>query len=68
MNFDVLIVGGSAGGTAAAMAAAEAGASVCLIEETDWLGGQLTAQGVCTPDEQQHIETFGGTQIGRAHV
>lgn len=62
MNFDVLIVGGSAGGTAAAMAAAEAGASVCLIEETDWLGGQLTAQGVCTPDEQQHIETFGGTR------
>jgi hypothetical protein len=62
MNFDVLVVGGSAGGTAAAMAAAEAGVSVCLIEETDWLGGQLTTQGVCTPDEQQHIETFGGTR------
>lgn len=44
------------------MAAAEAGVSVCLIEETDWLGGQLTTQGVCTPDEQQHIETFGGTR------
>jgi hypothetical protein len=62
MNFDVLIIGGTAGGTAAAMAAAEAGASVCLVEETDWLGGQLTTQGVCTPDEQQHIETFGGTR------
>ncbi len=62
MNFDVLIVGGSAGGTAAALAAAEAGVSVCLVEETDWLGGQLTTQGVCTPDEQQHIETFGGTR------
>jgi len=62
MNFDVLIIGGTAGGTAAAWAAAEAGASVCLVEETDWLGGQLTTQGVCTPDEQQHIETFGGTR------
>ncbi len=62
MQFDLLIVGGSAGGTAAALAAAEAGASVCLVEETDWLGGQLTTQGVCTPDEQQHIETFGGTR------
>jgi hypothetical protein len=62
MNFDVLIIGGTAGGTAAALAAAEAGVSVCLIEETDWLGGQLTTQGVCTPDEQQHIETFGGTR------
>ncbi len=62
MNFDVLIIGGTAGGTAAAWAAAEAGASVCLVEETDWIGGQLTTQGVCTPDEQQHIETFGGTR------
>ena len=62
MIFDVLVVGGSAGGTAAALAAAEAGVSVCLVEETDWLGGQLTTQGVCTPDEQQHIETFGGTR------
>ena len=62
MIYDVLVVGGSAGGTAAALAAAEAGVSVCLVEETDWLGGQLTTQGVCTPDEQQHIETFGGTR------
>ncbi len=59
---DILIVGGSAGGTAAALAAAEAGANVCLLEETGWLGGQLTTQGVCTPDEQRHIETFGGTR------
>jgi len=44
------------------VAAAEAGAAVCLLEETDWLGGQLTTQGVCTPDEQPHIETFGGTR------
>ena len=59
---DVLIVGGTAGGTAAALAAVEAGAQVCLIEHGAWLGGQLTTQGVCTPDEHQHIETFGGTR------
>ncbi|HLK55010.1 MAG TPA: FAD-dependent oxidoreductase [Chthonomonadaceae bacterium] len=58
---DVLIVGGGAGGTAAALAASGAGVHVCLLEQTEWLGGQLTTQGVCTPDEQQHIETFGGT-------
>lgn len=62
MNYDILIIGGTAGGTAAALAAAEAGMSVCLVEETSWLGGQLTTQGVCTPDEQQYIETFGGTR------
>src|SRR5579884_652657 len=59
---DILIVGGGTGGTAAAIAAAEAGAQVCLLEETGWLGGQLTTQGVCTPDEQTYIETFGGTR------
>jgi len=59
---DILIVGASTGGTAAALAAAAAGAQVCLLEETGWLGGQLTTQGVCTPDEQAYIETFGGTR------
>ncbi len=62
MQCDIVIVGGSAGGCAAALAATEAGASVCLLEAGNWLGGQLTAQGVCTPDEQAHIETFGGTR------
>ncbi len=62
MKCDVLIVGGGTGGTAAALAAAENGAIVCLLEESQQLGGQLTSQGVCTPDEQQHIETFGGTR------
>ena len=32
-----------------------------LLEETDWLGGQLTAQGVSALDEHEHIEAFGGT-------
>ena len=58
---DVLVVGGGTGGVAAALAAARRGQRVCLIEETDWLGGQLTAQGVSALDEHEHIESFGGT-------
>src|SRR5215472_10156348 len=59
---DVLVVGGGTGGVAAALAAARAGRSVCLLEETDWIGGQLTAQGVSALDEHEHIERFGGTR------
>jgi hypothetical protein len=43
---DVLVVGASTGGVAAAHEAASLGANVCLTEETDWLGGQFTSQGV----------------------
>src|SRR5206468_3822348 len=35
---------------------------VVLIEETDWLGGQMTSQGVSALDEHEHIENFGGTR------
>ena len=58
---DVLVVGGGTGGVAAALAAARRGRHVHLTEETDWIGGQLTAQGVSALDEHDHIERFGGT-------
>ena len=58
---EILIVGGGTGGVAAALAASRAGRDVVLLEETDWLGGQMTAQGVSALDEHEHIETFGGT-------
>ena len=58
---EVLVVGGGMGGVAAALAAARAGRSVLLTEETDWLGGQMTAQGVSALDEHRFIEAFGGT-------
>jgi hypothetical protein len=59
---DVLVVGGGMGGVAAAWAAARRGKSVHLLEETDWLGGQITSQGVSALDEHEHIEGFGGTR------
>lgn len=59
---DVLVVGGGTGGVAAAWAAARQGHNTCLLEETDWLGGQLTSQGVSALDEHEHIETFGATR------
>ena len=59
---DVLVVGGGMEGVAAAWAAARRGHRVRLLEETDWLGGQITSQGVAALDEHPHIETFGGTR------
>jgi hypothetical protein len=61
LRADLVILGGGLGGCAAALAAARNGLSVLLTEETDWIGGQLTAQAV-PPDENPWIETFGGTQ------
>ena len=58
---DLVIIGGGLGGCAAALAAARNGLRVVMTEETDWIGGQLTAQAV-PPDENPWIETFGGTR------
>lgn len=58
---DILIVGGGIGGCAAALAATALGKRVILTEETDWIGGQLTAQAV-PPDEHPWIEQFGCTR------
>jgi hypothetical protein len=49
-SYDVIIAGGGTGGFGAAMQAARLGARVLLLEETDWLGGQMAA-GVTTMDE-----------------
>ena len=57
---DVLIVGGGAGGVAAALATTAMGLRTILTEETDWIGGQLTSQAV-PPDEHPWIESFGCT-------
>ena len=56
---DVLIIGGSLGGCAAAISVCRAGLSACLVEETRWIGGQVTSQGVSALDEHEYIEKFG---------
>ncbi len=61
ISCDVLVVGGSLGGVAAALAAGRRGARVCLLAGSRWLGGQLTEQGVCTPDDTISVETVGST-------
>ncbi|BDI33488.1 FAD-dependent oxidoreductase [Capsulimonas corticalis] len=66
ITYDILIVGGSLGGVAAALSAASRGLGVCLLEATSWLGGQYTAQGVTKPDENEFIETVGSTPSYRA--
>lgn len=63
-SFDIVIIGGSTGGCAAALAAAKAGFKVIMTEETKWIGGQLTNQAV-PPDEHQWIEQFGCTRSYR---
>jgi hypothetical protein len=58
---DILIVGGGLGGCAAALSACRQGVSVIMTEPTNWIGGQVSQQGV-PPDEHQWIESFGRTE------
>ncbi len=53
-DFDVVIAGGTTAALAAAASAVDSGARVCLLEPTDWPGGQLTASGVPAVDEAWH--------------
>jgi len=64
----VLVVGGGTGGTAAALAAAKAGATVCITEETDWLGGQFTAQGLSCSDDSQLITHDPSTALSTSEI
>ena len=66
LRSDVAIIGGGFGGCAAALAALRNGMRVVMTEETDWIGGQVTSQGV-PPDEHPWIESFGGTLAYRQY-
>lgn len=58
------VIGGGLGGIAAALGLLRNGHDVLLVEETDWIGGQLTQQGV-PADEHQWIETHGAPKSYR---
>jgi hypothetical protein len=55
-KYDVIIAGAGTGGCGAAVQAARMGCSVLLLEETDWIGGQMNAAAVTSMDE-------GGTLV-----
>lgn len=63
-RYQLVIVGGGLGGCAAAISALRNGLQVVMTEPTDWIGGQLTSQGV-PPDEHRWIETAGANQSYR---
>ncbi|MDW8421268.1 MAG: FAD-dependent oxidoreductase [Pseudanabaenaceae cyanobacterium SKYGB_i_bin29] len=52
LRCDILIVGGGLAGSGAAYEALLAGRTVCLTEITDWVGGQISAQGTAALDER----------------
>ncbi|UPK73547.1 FAD-dependent oxidoreductase [Nocardioidaceae bacterium SCSIO 66511] len=64
-RYDVLVVGSGLGGVAAALSATDMGASVALVTDEEWIGGQLTSQAV-PPDEHPWVERFGVTASYRA--
>ncbi|MBZ0185212.1 MAG: FAD-dependent oxidoreductase, partial [Candidatus Obscuribacterales bacterium] len=71
---DLLIAGGGMGAIAAVLSSlldyfVENGnkrpqkLSICLTEETNWLGGQMTSQGVSALDENRLVETSGASAV-----
>ena len=54
---EVVVVGGSLGGVAAASHAMQTGVQTCLIELTPWLGGQISSQGVSAIDESRAMRS-----------
>lgn len=55
-RYDVIIAGAGTGGCGAAIQAARMGVSVLLLDETDYIGGQMNAAAVTSMDE-------GGTSV-----
>ena len=56
-DYDVVVAGGGFGGIAAAIQAARLGASVLVVEPSDWIGGQATAAGVSTMDDLSRLRS-----------
>lgn len=65
LDVEVLVVGAGAGGVAAAIALLRAGRTVVLTDPTNWIGGQLTSQGVPVDDHAWVDEGLGATRIYR---
>lgn len=62
----VLIVGGSLGAVAAALSCGRLGVSAIMVTPDQWIGGQMTSQGV-PPDEHPWIDSTGSTASYRMY-
>ena len=58
LHYDVVVVGAGTGGSMAAVQAGRMGMRVAVVEESDWIGGQMTAAAVSTMDD------VGKTRMG----
>ena len=54
-RYDVLVIGGGVGGTAAGIQAARSGVRTVIVEEGPWLGGMLSAAGVSAIDGNHEL-------------
>jgi hypothetical protein len=54
-DYELIIIGGGASGTAAGISAGRLGTKTLLIEESTWLGGMLTSAGVSAIDGNDKI-------------
>ncbi|TKC09672.1 FAD-dependent oxidoreductase [Pedobacter frigoris] len=52
---EVLVIGGTTSGTSAGIASARAGAKTLIVEESPWLGGMFSAQGVGAVDGNENL-------------
>lgn len=57
IEFDVAVIGAGCGGSSAAIQAARLGMDVAVVEESDWVGGQMTGGGVSTMDDVRRTRT-----------
>lgn len=66
---DLLVVGGTESGCAAAVQAARMGVKrVVLVNDIQWLGGQFSAEGLGAIDENRAHEYSGKTPIPRSGI
>lgn len=57
LSVDVLVIGGTTSGISAGISSARLGASTLIVEETPWLGGMFTAQGVGACDGNHNLHS-----------
>ena len=64
---ELLVIGGGLSGVAASYEALLAGRTVCMTEITDWVGGQISAQGTSALDERT-TPTFSAFSFSRGYL